>query len=72
LAGICFGYLRLTTGSAWPATLAHSRFNIFWERCDGFTQSKSPLVVEYLAGESGVLTYSRWRFWQDGSVIGEN
>ena len=47
---------RLTTGSVWPAALAHSGFNILWERCDGCTETKSPLVVEYLAGESGVLT----------------
>ena len=55
-AGVCFGYLRLTTGSVWPATLAHSGFNIFWERFNGFTETRSPLVLEYLAGESGLLT----------------
>ena len=56
MAGVCYGYLRLTTGSAWPAALAHSAFNIFRSRFSAFTQTESPLTVEYLAGESGVLT----------------
>lgn len=56
LAGICYGHLRLTTSSIWPAALAHSGFNIFWERFNSFTNTSSPLALEYLAGESGVLT----------------
>jgi membrane protease YdiL (CAAX protease family) len=55
-AGVCYGYLRLTTGSVWPAALAHATFNIAWERLDAFTGTGSPLLLEYLAGESGVLT----------------
>lgn len=56
MAGVCYGYLRLTTASIWSAALAHSRFNIFWERFNSFTDTASPLAPEYLAGESGVLT----------------
>jgi membrane protease YdiL (CAAX protease family) len=56
MAGVCYGYLRLTTASVWPAALAHSGFNIFWERFNSFTKTSSPLALEYLAGESGVLT----------------
>lgn len=55
-AGVCYGYLRLTTGSVWPAAIAHSAFNIFWDRLNAFTQSSDPLTLEYLAGESGALT----------------
>jgi uncharacterized protein len=56
MAGVCYGYLRLTTGSVWPAAIAHSTFNIVWDRLNAFTQTSSPLTLEYLAGESGVLT----------------
>ncbi|HEY0724301.1 MAG TPA: CPBP family intramembrane glutamic endopeptidase [Pyrinomonadaceae bacterium] len=56
LAGICYGYLRLTTASIWPPALAHSAFNIVWERFNLFTDSAAPLAIEYLAGECGVLT----------------
>jgi membrane protease YdiL (CAAX protease family) len=55
-AGVCYGYLRLTTGSVWPAAIAHSTFNIVWDRFNAATQTTSPLTLEYLAGESGVLT----------------
>jgi membrane protease YdiL (CAAX protease family) len=37
LAGICYGYLRLTTASVWPASIAHSTFNIF-----GRVSTRSP------------------------------
>ena len=56
LASVCFSFLRLTTGSVRPAALAHSGFKIFSERFDGFTETRSPLVLEYLAGEGGLLT----------------
>jgi len=39
-------------GASGRATLAHGGFNIFWERFDGFTETSSPLVVEYLAGKA--------------------
>jgi membrane protease YdiL (CAAX protease family) len=55
-AGVCYGYLRLTTGSVWPAAIAHGAFNILWARFNAFTVPESPSVLEYLAGESGILT----------------
>lgn len=70
LAGVCYGYLRLTTGSVWPAALAHSAFNIYWDRLNAMTQTQSPLVLEYLAGESGVVTFAvltvvaAWLAWR--------
>ncbi|HEX7004307.1 MAG TPA: type II CAAX endopeptidase family protein [Trueperaceae bacterium] len=54
-AGFLFGYLRLTTRSVWPAALAHSAHNLLWDLLPLFTLTSSPLVIEYLAGDSGVL-----------------
>jgi uncharacterized protein len=56
VAGAIYGYLRLTTASVWPAALAHSAHNTFWEIFSAFTVTTSPLATEYLAGESGLLT----------------
>ena len=55
--GVVYGYLRLTSKSVWPAALAHGAFNMFWTI---FTSIKiavtSEDVLEYWAGESGVIT----------------
>ena len=56
VVGVCYGYLRLTTASVWPPAIAHSAFNSFWERFNTFTVPKSSLALEYLSGESGILT----------------
>lgn len=56
LAGIIYGYLRITTNSIWPAAIMHSAFNTYWEYLLAFTVAVSPLAYEYLAGESGLLT----------------
>lgn len=57
LAGIGYGYLRLTTDSVWPAAIAHNAFNTYWETFMGMTVvGASPVLLEYLAGESGILT----------------
>jgi membrane protease YdiL (CAAX protease family) len=56
LAGVCYGYLRITTGSVWPVALAHSTFNIAWDRLNSFTAFDDIFARDYLAGESGVLT----------------
>lgn len=56
IEGFFLGYLRLTTGSVWPASLAHAANNVFWTIFAGFTVGATPLVSEYLAGESGILT----------------
>ncbi|MFL5806165.1 MAG: type II CAAX prenyl endopeptidase Rce1 family protein [Roseiflexaceae bacterium] len=55
LAGVLYGYLRLTTGSVWPATIAHGAYNAFWNKFTLMTVAASPVTLEYLAGESGVL-----------------
>jgi membrane protease YdiL (CAAX protease family) len=58
--GFFLGYLRLTTGSIWPASLAHAANNVFWLLFGGFTVGATPLVSEYLAGESGILTLAAY------------
>jgi membrane protease YdiL (CAAX protease family) len=55
VAGLLYGWLRLTTGSVWPASLAHSAHNYFWALFGSMTVATSPLATEYLAGETGVL-----------------
>ena len=55
VGGMLFGYLRLSTGSVWPASLAHSAHNWFWGMFGGLTVASSPIAAEYLAGESGIL-----------------
>jgi membrane protease YdiL (CAAX protease family) len=56
LAGVFYGWLRLTTGSVWPAAIAHRAINLFWAGFAAITVTTSPLLVEYLAGEAGLLT----------------
>jgi len=56
LAGVFYGELRLRTGSVWPAAIAHRAFNVFWDRFAAMTVTTSPLLVAYLAGETGLLT----------------
>lgn len=55
LAGVFFGFLRLWTGSVWAVAIAHAAANTAWEIMGEMTQTKSPLVLEYLGGESGVI-----------------
>jgi membrane protease YdiL (CAAX protease family) len=55
VGGLLYGYLRLTTNSTWPASLAHSAHNYAWNLFSGLTIATSPVVAEYLAGESGIL-----------------
>lgn len=54
-AGFLYGYLRFSTDSVWPGTIAHSAHNVFWLVATAWTAASSPLAGEYLAGESGVL-----------------
>jgi hypothetical protein len=50
------GYLRLYTGSMWPATLSHSVHNAAWGTLGAFTLTSNPVVVsEYLVGDYGIL-----------------
>jgi membrane protease YdiL (CAAX protease family) len=55
LAGVFFGFLRLWTGSVWAVAIAHAAANMAWEIMTEMTETKSPLVLEYVGGESGVI-----------------
>ena len=55
LAGIFYGFLRIWTGSVWPVAIAHAAANMAWEIMMEMTQTKSPLVLEYVGGESGLI-----------------
>ena len=74
LAGsFVFGYLRLRTGSVWPAALAHTVHNVSWGTLTLFTTTTSPVLVdEYLVGDNGILilagtvlvaVWLRWRWF---------
>ena len=55
-AGVIYGYLRLGSNSVWPPTLAHGVINTSFEWLALFTATTSPLALEYLVGETGLLT----------------
>lgn len=55
IGGLLYGYLRVTTNSTWPASLAHSTHNYAWNRFSGLTVATSPVAAEYLAGQRGIL-----------------
>jgi membrane protease YdiL (CAAX protease family) len=55
LAGVFYGYLRVTTGSVWPVAIAHAVYNFVWNVGSEFVSAKSPGAMEYVGGESGVL-----------------
>jgi CAAX protease family protein len=55
-ASFFFGYLRVWTGSVWPASIGHSVHNAAWNALGAFTVASNPVVVnEYLAGDNGIL-----------------
>lgn len=57
VAGSCYyGYLRIASGSLWPASIAHAVHNSAWGMMVAFTATSSPLLVNtYLLGDSGIL-----------------
>src|SRR5215217_4410349 len=57
VAGSFFvGYMRIYTGSAWPASIAHSVHNTAWTTLGAFTVTSSPVLVNlYLVGDYGLL-----------------
>jgi membrane protease YdiL (CAAX protease family) len=55
VAGLLYGWLRFSTNSVWPASVAHSAHNYFWALFGSMTVATSPLAAEYLAGETGLL-----------------
>jgi membrane protease YdiL (CAAX protease family) len=55
-ASFYFGYLRIYTGSVWPASIAHSVHNAAWGSLGVFTVTSSPVLVNlYLVGDYGIL-----------------
>jgi len=55
-ASFVYGYLRLYTGSVWPASLAHAVHNAAWGALGAFTATTYPVLVnKYLVGDFGVL-----------------
>lgn len=57
LAGVFYGYLRLTSASVWPAAIAHGAFNMFLTTFSAITVAVTSIdVLEYWAGESGMIT----------------
>jgi hypothetical protein len=55
-AAFVYGDLRIATGSAWPASIAHGVHNASWGALAGLTVTSSPVLVnEYLAGDTGVF-----------------
>ncbi|WP_431298137.1 CPBP family glutamic-type intramembrane protease [Tabrizicola sp. BL-A-41-H6] len=55
LAGVLYGWLRMWSGSIWPVALAHAAVNTAWGFSDSIVQTRTPMVTEYIGGESGVL-----------------
>lgn len=54
--GVFYAWLRLTTGSIWPVSVAHSAFN---NVMDGFAKAgvvSSPAAFAYVTTETGVFT----------------
>jgi membrane protease YdiL (CAAX protease family) len=55
-ASFLFGYLRIYTGSTWPAAIAHSVHNAAWSVLGALTVTSSPVLVNlYLVGDYGLL-----------------
>src|SRR5215211_4361779 len=55
-ASFFFGYLRIYTGSIWPASIAHAVHNTAWSTLGAFTVTASPVLVNlYLVGDYGLL-----------------
>ena len=55
-ASFFYGYLRIASGSLWPASIAHAAHNSAWGLMVAFTATSSPVLVNsYLLGDSGIL-----------------
>jgi membrane protease YdiL (CAAX protease family) len=55
-ATFVYGYLRLYTGSVWPASLTHAVHNAAWGVLGAFTLTSYPVIVnKYLVGDFGLL-----------------
>ena len=56
-AGVVYGYLRLASDSLWPPIIFHGAFNAIWDVFAAVTIAISPVAVQYLSGEAGLLTF---------------
>jgi uncharacterized protein len=56
-ASFFFGYMRIYTGSIWPASIAHAVHNAAWDVLAAVTLiTASPVLVNvYLVGDFGLL-----------------
>jgi hypothetical protein len=56
-ASFFFGYMRIYTGSIWPASIAHAVHNAAWNVLGAVTLiSAAPVLVDvYLVGDFGLL-----------------
>jgi uncharacterized protein len=55
-ASFFYGYLRIYTGSVWPASIAHAVHNAAWGVLGAFTATSYPVIVnKYLVGDYGLL-----------------
>lgn len=54
LAGVFIGYLRIISGSIWPAVIAHGMHNLTWAYGSMYTTNAEPIVT-YLTGDVGIL-----------------
>ena len=56
LAGVWYGWLRLSSGSIWPVCLSHSAFNNVMESLAGVAIVSSAATMAYVTTETGVVT----------------
>jgi CAAX protease family protein len=57
-ASFFYGYLRIYSGSLWPAAIAHAVHNQAWTPLLAFTATSAPgIVSHYLVGDSGILIF---------------
>jgi membrane protease YdiL (CAAX protease family) len=56
LAGVWYGWLRLSSGSIWPVCLSHSAFNNVMETLAGVAIVSSAATMAYVTTETGIVT----------------
>jgi len=54
MAGYFIGYLRIVTGSIWPAIIAHCAHNMAWGYGSMLTTNADP-IVSYITGDVGLI-----------------
>ena len=59
-AGPVYGWFRIASGSIWPAAILHAALNDWWDLFDKAAVTDSRVVVEYVAGESGVVAIAMY------------